>query len=143
VAHERLDAGARARGDREHLGVQPEVGGCLQRRDRARVVEAVDLVDRHHDRDGAAGERLGDPAIARAADALLPVDDHQRGVGLAELLLHPVLHAARQLVARPLHAREVREHELHVVAGRDARGSPAAWSGACRRRSPPCARPSR
>ena len=52
-----------------------------------------------------------------AADALVAVDDEQRGVGLAQLGLHAPLHPRGQRVARALDARQVGQHEL-VVAGR-------------------------
>ena len=58
------------------------------------------------DRDVGAGERPGDEAVA-GPDALLAVEQQQRGVGVAELALDARLHALRQRVARALHAGQV------------------------------------
>ena len=63
----------------------------------------------------ARAERLGDEAVPRPADALVAVDDEQRGVGLAELGLDAALHPRRQRVARALDARQVGQHELEVA----------------------------
>ena len=60
-----------------------------------------------------------------------------------ELALDAALHALGERVARALHAGQVDEHELRVVARSRRRGSRGASSAACRRRSRPCARRSR
>ena len=134
----------RAGGDREDLGVEAEVGGRLQRRDRAGAVEPVDLVDGDHRRDAGAAQRLGDEAVAGAADALLAVEQEQHGVGLGELVLDAPLHALGQRVARALDARQVgRARAASRRAGWRRRGSRGAWSAACRRRSRPSGRRAR
>ena len=90
----------------------------------------------------ARARALGDEAVARA-DALLAVEHEQRGVGVGQLALDAPLHALGQRVARALDAGQVDEHELRVAARWRRRGSPAASSAACRRRSRPCGRRAR
>jgi hypothetical protein len=85
VVEQRADAATRLRGDGKDLGVREQLGGRVQRLHGARVVEPVDLVQRDHDRHARAGQRLGDEAVARAADALVAVDHEQRRVGLPHL----------------------------------------------------------
>ena len=63
----------------------------------------------------ARAQRLGDPAVPPAADALLAVDDEQRRVGLGQLGLDAPLHPRGERVARALHARQVGQDELELV----------------------------
>jgi hypothetical protein len=112
VLEQRADALAAGGGDREHLAVEAELGGGLQRLDGAGAVEPVDLVDGDDHGHLRAAQRLGDEAVAGPADALLAVEHEQHGVGLVELVLDAALHALGQRVARALHARQVGEHEL-------------------------------
>ena len=112
VLEQRPDPLAGAGGDREHLGVEAEVRGRLQRGHRADAVEPVDLVDGDDDRHAGAAQRLGDEAVARPADALLAVEQQQDGVGLGELVLDALLHPLGERVARALDARQVGQHEL-------------------------------
>ena len=59
------------------------------RSSRSTLLTAID------DRDARAAQRLGDEAVARAADALLAVEHEQHGVGLGELVLDAPLHPLR------------------------------------------------
>ena len=119
VLDERVDARALARGDREDVVGDLELGRRLEHRDDVGVVDAVDLVDRDDDRHLGSLERAGDEPVA-GADALLGVEQEQRGVGVAHLALDARLHALGQRVARALDARQVDEHELRVAAHGDA-----------------------
>ena len=83
------------------------------------AVEPVDLVQHRHRGHARALQRLRDEAVARA-DLLLAVQHEQRGVGVRERALHLALHPLGERVARALDAGQVDEHELPVVAGRDA-----------------------
>ena len=105
--------------------VRAEIGNTSPSRPRAAAPErtsssagrgeAVDLVDR--DRRPAAGAResAGDEPVP-GADALLGVEDQQRGVRTLELLLDAPGHAGRQRVPRALHPGQVDEHDLGLAA---------------------------
>ena len=138
-----VDARARARGDREDLVADVELGGRLQREHGARAVEAVDLVDRDDDRHRRVAQRGGDEAVARA-DALLGVEHHQRGVGSRRARARRAAACARSArragAARPGRSTST---SCAVVAAWRRRGSRGASSAACRRRSRPCGRRSR
>ena len=106
-----------------------ELGGRRERRDRARAVEPVDLVDGATT--GTGARRAAAPAMKRSPgpDALLAVEHQQRGVGLAQLGLDALLHALGERVARALHAGQVDEHELAARPARwRRRGSPGGSS---------------
>jgi hypothetical protein len=121
--HERPHPLAGSRGDREHVVADVERGGGLQRQHGPRPVEAVDLV--HHDDDGQPrfAQKRREEAVA-GADALLPVHDEQRDVGVGELALDARLHPRGERVARALHARQVDEHDLAVIVRRHAADRP-------------------
>jgi hypothetical protein len=124
LADDVADTRARERADRVDLAVQVELGGRLERRDGRLAVEDVDLVDHDDDRHFGVADRGRDEAVA-GPHALLAVQDEQRRVGVGQLALHPALHPLGQRIARPLHARQVDQHELPVVARRDSADRPA------------------
>ena len=77
--------------------------------------EAVDLVQRDHDRDAEREDAPGDEAVA-GADPLAGVDDEQDDVEvLASVSSTVSLHPLGQRVDRPLPARQVDEDELGLV----------------------------
>ena len=71
-------------------------------------------------------EQAGGDEAVPGTDALLAVDHQQGDVGVGQLLLDPALHAAGQLVARPLDAGQVDQHDLGagLGVGRDAADRP-------------------
>ncbi len=119
MLQERVDAHPGPRRDGEDLAGCVELGGERERPGRARAVEAIDLVDRHGDRDAGGAQRGRDEAVA-GTDALLGVEHEERGVGLGELVLDAVLHPLRQRVARALDARQVDEDDLRLAVRDDA-----------------------
>ena len=101
VVDQRRHALAGAGGDREDLGLgQPELGRrptargrCAAWLRRSTLLTAITIGTL------GAAERLGDEAVPGPADALVAVDDEQRGVGLGQLGLDALLHARGQRVA--------------------------------------------
>jgi len=119
LADERLQPGAGARADREDLPVDAQVRRLGQRRNGARAVEPIDLVERGDGAHAGVPDGVGDEAVA-GADLLLAVEHEQRDVGVAERALDAALHALGERVARTLDAGQVDEHELPLLPGRDA-----------------------
>src|SRR5829696_734746 len=115
----RRDSRSADRADREQLALDVEVGRRGQCLHGARSVEPVDLVQHGHRRHARSLQRVGDEAVP-GADLLLAVQHEQRGIGIRERALHLALHSLGERVAGALHARQVHEHELPVVAGGDS-----------------------
>ena len=92
-------------------------------RDVARL-EAVDLVERDHDRNVETEDARSDETVT-GADPLSGREHEEDGLDFLERGVDRVLHALGQRVERPLEAREVGEHELVVLAVRDAEDAPA------------------
>ena len=90
---------------------------CICVRDVA-TLQAVDLVERDHDRHAEREDARGDEAVA-GADALARREHEQHGVDILERRVDRALHALGQCVERPLETRQVGEDELVVVAVRD------------------------
>ena len=95
-------------GGRVHLG-----------RDVARL-QPVDLVQRDHDRHSEREHPLCDEPVTRA-DPLARREDEQHRVDVLERLVDGALHPLGHRVERALEAGQVDEHELVVLAVRDAR----------------------
>ena len=81
-------------------------------------LEAVDLVQRDHDRDAQAEDALGDEAVA-GADPLAGGEHEKDSLHVFERLVDGALHALGERVARTLETGQVGEHELVVVAVHD------------------------
>ena len=101
----------------------PRAAGDLHLRRDVAVLEAVDLVQRDHDRDAEREDAPRDEPVARA-DPVARREDEEHDVDVLERAVHRLLHALGERVHRPLEARQVDEHELPVVAVRDAEDPP-------------------
>jgi hypothetical protein len=119
VGHQLVHSGALLGTDREDLAGHAQLAGRGEPGDRARRVEAVDLVDGGHGREARVGHRAGDEAVART-DGLVGGEHEEHGVGVGERVLDALLHALGHRIARALDAREVDQHQLPVVAGGDS-----------------------
>ena len=128
VGDQRLQARSRPRADREQLVHGLELRGGRQRGGGLRAAEAIALVDRADDGRPLlrAQQRPGDEPVA-GADSLVPIDDEQRGVGVAQLSLDASLHSLGERVARPLHSGQVDQDHLPTrgTIGGDAANRPA------------------
>ena len=124
VAAQLVHAVLRHGADRvQRVEVAERAGGLHLADDVARL-EVVDLVQRD---DHGLAERehaAGDEAVA-AADPVARREDEEDGVDVLERRVDRVLHPLGELVHRPLEAGQVDEHELPVLAVRDAE-DPAA-----------------
>src|SRR5262245_40172871 len=81
-------------------------------------LQAVDLVDRDHDRDAQAEHSAGDESVA-GADPVARGGDEEDGVDALEGGVDRPLHVLGQGIARALEARQVGEDQLVVLAVRD------------------------
>ena len=95
------------------------------------VLEAVDLVERDHDRDAERKDAACDEAVA-GTDALARGEHEQHRVDVLEGAVDGLLHPLGQRVHGPLEARQVGEHELPV--GRRSRRR-RSGGGSCWERS--------
>jgi hypothetical protein len=86
-------------------------------------LQPVDLVQRDHDRHPELEDASCDEAVA-GADALARRQHEQDSLDVFERGVDRALHVLRQRVERPLKPREVREHELVVVAVGDPEDPP-------------------
>ena len=86
-------------------------------------LQAVDLVERDHDRHPEREDPSGDEPVARA-DSIPCVEHEQYGVDVLEGRVDRTLHVLGQRVARTLEPGEVGQHELVVVAVGDAEDAP-------------------
>ena len=93
-------------------------GGGHLLRDVA-ALQAVDLVQRDHDRHAEREDALGDEAVARA-DPLARREHEHDALHVLERGVHGALHPLREGIERTLETRQVGEDELVVVAVRDA-----------------------
>ena len=87
------------------------------------VLEPVDLVQRDHDGNAEREDAPRDEAVA-GADPVARGEDEEHDVDVLERAVDRLLHALGQRVHRALEARQVDEHELPVVAVRDAEDAP-------------------
>ena len=137
---------AGARRDREDLGVEPERRRPrLQRRDACAWSTAVDLVD--GDRRSGPSRRASAWAMKRSPGPPTPWSPLTTNSAASALARAPARRGAACARVSTSRGRctpgQVDEHELPVVAASPRRGSRAASSAACRRRSRPCGRRSR
>ena len=88
------------------------------------MLEAVDLVQRDHDRDAEREHASRDEAVA-GADPIARGEDEEHDVDVLERAVDRLLHALGERVHRALEPGKVDEHELPVLAVRDAE-DPAA-----------------
>ena len=99
--------------------VLEQAGHGRDRFEDCRRLEAVDLVERDHDRRPGGCELLGDEAVAAARD-LARVEHENDRVDVLETRVDGALHAPRERVERLLESGQVDEHDLEVVAVHDA-----------------------
>ncbi len=111
------------RRDGQHLAAAGEPARLVEARVQPRPVHEVDLVEHDHGGQAGAGDRLGDVAVA-GAERLGRVEQHERGVDLAQRVVDGRLHAARERVERLLEARQVEQHDLAAVEADDAGDAP-------------------
>ena len=106
-------------------------GGLHLGRDVSRL-EAVDLVQRDHDRRPEPEDTPRHEAVTRA-DVVSRVHDQQNGVDVLERRVDRLLHAFGERVHRALEAGQVDERELVVGTVRDAVDPPPRRVGNGRR----------
>src|SRR5437588_5139789 len=82
-------------------------------------LQAVDLVQDDHDGNAELEHALGDEPIS-CADSLPRRQHEENAFDVLESRVDGALHALRQRVQRSLKSRQIRKHELVVVAVRDA-----------------------
>ena len=115
----------------QRVEVAQPAGDLHLRRDVA-VLETVDLVQRDHDRDAEREDAPCHEPVARA-DPVARREDEEHDVDVLERAVHRLLHPLGQCVHRTLEAGQVDEHELPVVAVRDAEDAPSGRVGDGRR----------
>jgi hypothetical protein len=115
LAAQRIDAVASPCADRMKRVEVAEPRRCLHLRRDVRALQAVDLVQRNHDRNAEPEDASGNEAIT-GTDALTRREDEQDGVDILEGGLDRTLHVLGERVERPLEARQVGEDELVVLA---------------------------
>ena len=119
VVAQLVDPVPHLRADRMQRVEVAERGGHLHLRRDVPVLEAVDLVQRDDDRDAQREDPPGDEPVT-GADPVARGDDEQDDVDVLERAVDGLLHALGERVHRALEAGQVDEHELPVVAVRDA-----------------------
>ena len=107
----------------ERVEVAETRRGRHLRCDVARL-QPVDLVQGDHDRNARREDPIGDEAVA-GTDAVTRVEHEEHCIDLLEGRVDGALHVLCQGVARALEAGQIRQHQLVVVAVRDAEDSPA------------------
>jgi hypothetical protein len=94
-------------------------------------LEAVDLVERDHDRDAELVDTGGDEAVA-GPDPLACGEYEEDRLDLLERGVHRLLHPLGERVERPLEAGKVSQDELVVVAVVDSEDAPPGRLGLVR-----------
>ncbi len=114
----RADAVACDRADRVQSAEVSQLGGALHLLGDVTRLQAVDLVQRDHDRHAEAEHALGDEAVA-GADPLPGREHEQHTFDIFERLVDRALHVLGERIARALEPGQICEHELRVRRVRD------------------------